>query len=387
MAEQEVAPLEDRIGFLEEEVQRVLAEVEACSVLVLTLDASKVGSPMSGQAAAALGANKNRDTEAVWAKVEALRAAKAPEMASEQRALATLADGLFALREEVRLQSRSGGFPSASPGAPSGGGAGAQEIASLRAEMADMRRQVTQTMFIDLEERLTALHSDLSLEFAGAIAEVKQRVADLESSRARGGAPASGLHTEARAAQRGIQKALQPGASTPPRGRRDLSPGPGVARKPKPGAPVIVGRRVEWQLSAEQVEAAVAGAAQLGPLVSRELEMSGVKFRLKFFPAGSPLRQQEGYCSMYLLTLVPVELKFRLFAGDTESPMLEATSRAAAKDIGRHDLAALSEVLGAEGGVMVGAEFLDIVPVKEEEKPAETSKPPFRPGAYAQRAA
>ena len=125
------------------------------------------------------------------------------------------------------------------------------------------------------------------------------------------------------------------------------------------GVAAVVGRRVEWALSASEI-AAARGGAPGAPLVSQRLEVMGVALRLKFFPAGSRLRRRDGWCSLYLAALTPAELSFRLFAGRHVSRALEASVRGAPKELGRHDLCDLEEVLASDGSTTVGAELREV---------------------------
>jgi len=128
------------------------------------------------------------------------------------------------------------------------------------------------------------------------------------------------------------------------------------------GFPAVVGNKLEWALTAKSLQAAreapgVAGAL----LVTGEMEVAGVYCRLKFFPDGSPLRQAPGFCSLYLVCTMPnVNVRFRLFAGMKYSPVLEANTARGGRDQGRHDLCQLKDVLGEDGGIVVGAEILEV---------------------------
>lgn len=131
---------------------------------------------------------------------------------------------------------------------------------------------------------------------------------------------------------------------------------PGAAR------PLIMASRVEWSLAAVALSISRQRAAAGGALlVTGELEVNGVPCRLKFFPDGSPLRQKDGFCSLYLLVLQPgLYIRFRLFAGQHSSPVLEANTLRGRRDQGRHDLCLLSDAMEADGSVTVGAEFLEV---------------------------
>lgn len=347
-----------------------------------------------------------REVSSLRTEVEDICTEKIPGVV-QQSTLASqaLAEALRSLREEVmqRFQAESVRI--------------GEEVTTLRAEVSDLRRQMKQTLLIDLEERFSTLHSDLSAKAAGGMREAManaRRLAALEGKSEHPQAledfsPARHAPTSSSSPGRslksstpfignlpGSHREVSPGPAamrrelTPPRAGREFTPPPsagreftppgrGKAASHKAGAPVIAGRRVEWQLSADQINAACANAAQLGPLVSRELEVLGVKFRIKFYPGGSPLRQHEGFCSLYLLALMPIELHFRLFAGDHTSPVLEARNRATAKDIGRHDMCLLRDVLGGDGGTCVGVEFITVLPIQEDDIAKPSSQPPFRP--------
>lgn len=136
----------------------------------------------------------------------------------------------------------------------------------------------------------------------------------------------------------------------------------GSTRSTVSGFPAVVGNKLEWALTAKSLQAAreapgVAGAL----LVTGEMEVAGVYCRLKFFPDGSPLRQAPGFCSLYLVCTMPnVNVRFRLFAGTKSSPVLEANTARGGRDQGRHDLCQLKDVLGEDGGIVVGAEILEV---------------------------
>ncbi|CAE6926233.1 TRO [Symbiodinium sp. CCMP2592] len=136
----------------------------------------------------------------------------------------------------------------------------------------------------------------------------------------------------------------------------------GSTRSMVSGFPAVVGNKLEWVLTAKSLQAAreapgVAGAL----LVTGEMEVAGVYCRLKFFPDGSPLRQAPGFCSLYLVCTMPnVNVRFRLFAGMKYSPVLEANTARGGRDQGRHDLCQLKDVLGEDGGIVVGAEILEV---------------------------
>lgn len=267
------------------------------------------------------------------------------------------------------------------------------DVTHLRAEVCDLRREMTQAILIDLEERLAAQHTDLSSKVACAMGEAMatgRRLALLEQQefeqtpQAASTEPFRRLGLPVPSSMPLLQTVprMQPDATSTTTfvGTLPSSQGKALGSSQKPVAPVVVGRRVEWHLTPEQLSGACAGATALGPLVSRELEVSGAKFRLKFYPAGSPLHMRDGFCSLYLLALVPVEVHFRLFAGGHTTPVLEARNRSTAgKDIGRHDLCLLDSILGAEGGALVGAELLNVLPLQEEDSVRAPSQPPFRP--------
>ncbi|CAE7541861.1 TRO [Symbiodinium pilosum] len=125
-----------------------------------------------------------------------------------------------------------------------------------------------------------------------------------------------------------------------------------------------MGNKLEWVLTAKSLQAARESPGVGGALlVTGEMEVAGVYCRLKFFPDGSPLRQVPGFCSLYLVCTVPnVHVRFRLFAGTKFSPVLEANTARGGRDQGRHDLCHLKDVLGADGGIVVGAEILEVQP-------------------------
>eukprot|EP00747_Dinoflagellata_sp_TGD_P037838 gnl/TRDRNA2_/TRDRNA2_139320_c3_seq1.p2 gnl/TRDRNA2_/TRDRNA2_139320_c3~~gnl/TRDRNA2_/TRDRNA2_139320_c3_seq1.p2 ORF type:complete len:189 (-),score=32.12 gnl/TRDRNA2_/TRDRNA2_139320_c3_seq1:21-587(-) len=122
------------------------------------------------------------------------------------------------------------------------------------------------------------------------------------------------------------------------------------------GVPVVLGRRVEWSLSASMIDTA---RKRGGPLVTGELEVASTPVRLKFFPDGSPSRSEMGFCSLYLLALEPVAIRFVLFAGPITSALLECTYERK-RDQGRHDLCRLEDALDPAGGVVVGAEVMEV---------------------------
>merc|ERR1712080_74204 len=130
------------------------------------------------------------------------------------------------------------------------------------------------------------------------------------------------------------------------------------------GARVVLGSRIEWALSANALLAArrPRGGRKPEPIVTGELEVAGIRCRLKFCPDGSPLRTVEGYCSLYLLALTPVAVRFHLFAGSHVSPLLEC-SYDRRRDQGRHDLCSIEEALDEDGGIVIGAELLDVTPL------------------------
>lgn len=127
-----------------------------------------------------------------------------------------------------------------------------------------------------------------------------------------------------------------------------------------PGFPVVIGPKLEWALTAKALQAGRLDGNN-GVLMTGEMEVAGIFCRLKFFPAGSPLRQLEGSCSLYLVCTVPnVNVRFRLFAGTKYSPVLEASTARGGRDQGRHDLCLLEDVLNEDGSVVVGAEILEV---------------------------
>ncbi|CAK9061044.1 unnamed protein product [Durusdinium trenchii] len=114
-----------------------------------------------------------------------------------------------------------------------------------------------------------------------------------------------------------------------------------------PGFPAVIGPKV-------------GAPGTNGVLTTGEMEVAGIFCRLKFFPDGSPLRQTDGSCSLYLVCTVPnVNVRFRLFAGNRYSPVLEANTARGGRDQGRHDLCLLKDVLNEDGSVVVGAEILE----------------------------
>lgn len=128
-----------------------------------------------------------------------------------------------------------------------------------------------------------------------------------------------------------------------------------------PGFPVVIGPKLEWALTAKALQAGRQAPGNNGVLITGELEVAGIFCRLKFFPDGSPLRQTEGSCSLYLMCTVPnVNVRFRLFAGTKYSPVLEANTARGGRDQGRHDLCLLGDVLNEDGSVVVGAEILEV---------------------------
>eukprot|EP00435_Cladocopium_sp_Y103_P016672 s4056_g4.t1 len=147
---------------------------------------------------------------------------------------------------------------------------------------------------------------------------------------------------------------------------RSITPrgGPGRGSRSSittPGFPVVIGPKLEWALTAKALQAGRQAPGNNGVLITGELEVAGIFCRLKFFPDGSPLRQTEGSCSLYLMCTVPnVNVRFRLFAGTKYSPVLEANTARGGRDQGRHDLCLLGDVLNEDGSVVVGAEILEV---------------------------
>jgi len=346
------------------------------------------------------------EADAIRGELDDLRSTKIPSVFQQStRATRLIAEGLQALRREVsRLQERlEVRVPAVPDSAASLEATGA--LAALHAELADLRQQVSHAVRVDFEERLAALRADVAAEVATSVRDARdqwtgasRRIASLEpwpieqaSLRAEVRALRTELqedHARLQAVARGTQDlerrfvyglpgpeadaptpasvpALPVGvkagqwassgrprlpSTSPPRSRRvrDQTPDSAVL-PPEPGSassqgPVVLGRRVVWPLSASMLEE----AKRLG--AGGMLATAGVLCQLKFFPGGSPLRQREGFCSLYLLPLVPASLRFRLFAGSHLSPALEASTLCGKRDQGRHDLCRLQDQLDAEGG-------------------------------------
>ncbi|CAE7694673.1 unnamed protein product [Symbiodinium sp. CCMP2456] len=178
----------------------------------------------------------------------------------------------------------------------------------------------------------------------------------LTTSMASSRSPRSSRKTRSPEQRRSLDGQVRPRSNTP--GERNDR---GSTRSTVSGFPAVVGNKLEWALTAKSLQAAreapgVAGAL----LVTGEMEVAGVYCRLKFFPDGSPLRQAPGFCSLYLVCTMPnVNVRFRLFAGAKSSPVLEANTARGGRDQGRHDLCQLKDVLGEDGGIVVGAEILE----------------------------
>lgn len=179
----------------------------------------------------------------------------------------------------------------------------------------------------------------------------------LTTSMASSRSPRSSRKTRSPEQRRSLDGQVRPRSNTP--GERNDR---GSTRSTVSGFPAVVGNKLEWALTAKSLQAAreapgVAGAL----LVTGEMEVAGVYCRLKFFPDGSPLRQAPGFCSLYLVCTMPnVNVRFRLFAGTKSSPVLEANTARGGRDQGRHDLCQLKDVLGEDGGIVVGAEILEV---------------------------
>lgn len=145
---------------------------------------------------------------------------------------------------------------------------------------------------------------------------------------------------------------------------RSITPREGPTRGSRssttPGFPAVIGPKLEWALPAKVLRE-VGAPGTNGVLTTGEMEVAGIFCRLKFFPDGSPLRQTDGSCSLYLVCTVPnVNVRFRLFAGNRYSPVLEANTARGGRDQGRHDLCLLKDVLNEDGSVVVGAEILEV---------------------------
>eukprot|EP00929_Paragymnodinium_shiwhaense_P063355 TRINITY_DN31655_c0_g1_i2.p1 TRINITY_DN31655_c0_g1~~TRINITY_DN31655_c0_g1_i2.p1 ORF type:complete len:616 (+),score=175.00 TRINITY_DN31655_c0_g1_i2:149-1996(+) len=358
------------------------------------------------------------EADALRAELEAIHLEKIPSIFQHStRTARVIAEGLQALRAEVQ-DLQDGRVAGNKPGEYSKGLEFAAEAAAMRTEMQVLREELNGHLDGGFDGLLMNLRADLSAELEATArgmreswADVNRRVAALEPWKDEH----VGLHAEVRAlrlerqedrarfaltvqeeltrlrdsiesrlnslkkevlvesalqsAGAGAAKAL--GAPSP-RGR-PTSPGQLPALTAGPGDQatiprvVVLGRRARWTLSA----AALASAKHYGGglLVTTEFEVSGVLCRLKFFPEGSPLRKEEGFCSLYLLCLMPVEIKFVLFAGSYETPPMTCLYDRK-RDQGRNDLCSLDKVLDGEGGVEVGLEVLDVHPLAED-----TSRP------------
>lgn len=117
----------------------------------------------------------------------------------------------------------------------------------------------------------------------------------------------------------------------------------------------IFGRMAEWPLLRNQMQ-----MAGIKPMMSETVEIMGIEFRLKFFPQGSPLHEHKGHCSLYMRTVTPATIRFRLHAGDHTSALLDATSERMAKDLGKHDLCVFQDVVDQNGDVTVGCELVEV---------------------------
>ncbi|CAK9083119.1 Trophinin [Durusdinium trenchii] len=226
--------------------------------------------------------------------------------------------------------------------------------------------QVTQLVVRGLEERFANLRADVSREVATVVRESKEnwvvasrRLAALEAWPASQAELSASMHSLRSEHQedRGRLEILSREAEGLGRQvvhiRRELSLGrPEIAEEGLTGAPFWI--QLGLFGGAEPKKIAVKSAAKMAVLVA------GIFCRLKFFPDGSPLRQTDGSCSLYLVCTVPnVNVRFRLFAGNRYSPVLEANTARGGRDQGRHDLCLLKDVLNEDGSVVVGAEILE----------------------------
>eukprot|EP00405_Crypthecodinium_cohnii_P046617 CAMPEP_0206579332 /NCGR_PEP_ID=MMETSP0325_2-20121206/32491_1 /ASSEMBLY_ACC=CAM_ASM_000347 /TAXON_ID=2866 /ORGANISM="Crypthecodinium cohnii, Strain Seligo" /LENGTH=625 /DNA_ID=CAMNT_0054085133 /DNA_START=8 /DNA_END=1886 /DNA_ORIENTATION=+ len=339
------------------------------------------------------------EVQELRSELELLRSTLLPEATLQStRASRALADGWHALREEVlSLRKDVGGmWDGQNP---------TDIVAALRADVEELRRQLAQVIFKDLEggssslqregqenwaecsRRLTALEgrprdreqqlslladvrslrderqedSANTLMMKHSVNRLERDVAELQRqrstatgsrrSRSRPGSPEGDL-TLTRRALAGSPVALGSTANS------EAAPGRSGDGSNVVGFPVVLGRKVEWPLFAHQVARYRNNAVELGPMISEDVVVSGIPFRLKFYPDGSALRQTDGFCSLYLRTLKPANLRFRLFTGNVASPILEATSATGSRDLGRHDMCFLKDALDASGGVVIGVELL-----------------------------
>jgi len=360
--------------------------------------------------------NWHTEAEALHHQIDDLKTIKLPAIAHQsQLASRLIGEGLQALRAEVQAVAVKADAVQNSHDV--GGAVRANlDLASVRAEVEVLREQV-HTNTGGLEDRLVDLRADCSREVESAVREVRQswadcsrRLASLEPWQKESalmiaevkqlrldrqedrGRIALMMQDEMLSLRAGIAEGLEKRLASirrdvgipPPRGGQygaeaqgQLSGADGdnaandvysynqsgegrvagVSRLAGSGGPpTVLGRRVEWALSAAELRAARRQSKD--PLVTGELEVAGVQCRLKFYPDGSPLKQREGSCSLYLLALAPIAVRFHLFAGNTISPLMECTYERR-RDQGRHDLCRLVDVLDPEGGIVVGAEILD----------------------------
>mmetsp|Transcript_29019 Transcript_29019/g.56040 ORF Transcript_29019/g.56040 Transcript_29019/m.56040 type:complete len:581 (+) Transcript_29019:134-1876(+) len=327
------------------------------------------------------------EANALRTELDDLRCTKMPSVFQQSmRTTKVVAEGLQALREDVlqlhdKIQRKPLCPPEPCPAIDAAG------LLSLRAEVADLRQQLSHTICVDLEERLAILRADFIAEAATAAREAKEgheeaarRFALLEPWTAQ----QASLQAELRAVQlefeqdrtrldvltrdtRSLELRLAnlrqpdnlalPDAPSAP--HLPILPGPTpTASTP---VPIVLGKRIVWTLSPALLRV-TQGPGACTFLISQEFEASGFRWQLKFFPYGSPSRKQAGYCSLYLQALMPVIVKFRLFARTHVSQLLEAivheVTTGPKRDLGRHDFCPLLEQLDEDGSITVGAELV-----------------------------
>lgn len=366
-----------------------------------------------------LGDGINDDGAAGWAKearelrsdLEDIRLAKLPSIFQHaSRTSQVLADGLQELRQDVLTRLERANLTSTRPFASGDGGIvkdfeSAAVLAAFRAELQELRKSITGSVNGPgvLDEHMRTLYAELAADIEGGVRQMRElwadgsrRLAALEPWREEHVA----LHAEVRAmrlernedrarveamAQEELVSlrsaiedrflALQDSVRKRQNTILDsplalgLGGAPSLPRTPRArdglaatALPRVItyGQSAQWLLTAMALQSA---ADYGGLLASDEFEVSRVALRLKFFPGGSAVRQENGFCSLYAMCMRRVRLKFRLFAGKYQTPVL-ACEYGEQRDHGRHDLCALDAVLDADGGVLVGLEILDVRPLE-----------------------
>lgn len=348
-------------------------------------------------------ANWHVEADQLRGEIDDMKISKIPAIAQQStRASTLIAEGLQALRKEVlELRDRREKTQSFQEEALDTG----LEVARLKAEVEDLRQQVSKALIGGFDDRLLSLRADFAAEVESAVHEVRESWAD-SNRRLAALEPwqreSAQLHAQLRQlkierqedrshwnlslqdemlAQRaaiteGLEARLagfrHEGGASPGRPLRALAADgnkdfvvSGAARTAgQGGAPVVLGNRIEWALSGNALLAArrTRAGRKPEPVVTGELEVAGIRCRLKFYPDGSPLKTVDGHCSLYLLALNPVAVRFHLFAGSTVSPLLEC-SYDRRRDQGRHDLCHIEDALDEDGGIIIGAELLDVTPL------------------------